>query len=297
MRLITKKIENNTIMKNGKQRVFLIAALSIGLFNGMCYGQYYEAKAGQQKNKFEWPEGKSMALSLTYDDARLSEIDEGIPLLNKYGVKATFYISPENLKQRLEGWQEAVKNGHDIGNHTQTHPCTGNFSWSRDKALEDYTLEKMKEELDSSNALIKNKLGVKAVSFAYPCGQKFVGRGVGTKSYVPLVASTFETGRGWMDETPNDPIYCDMAQLTGMEMDGKSFDELKELIESAKEQGMWLILVGHEMGKGGNQTSLLSTIEAMCNYAMDPSNGIWIDNVHNIASYINEKRGENSFSK
>ena len=25
---------------------------------------------------------------------------------------------------------------------------------------------------------------------------------------------------------------------------------------------------------------------------MDPSNGIWIDNVHNIASYINDKRGK-----
>ena len=29
----------------------------------------------------------------------------------------------------------------------------------------------------------------------------------------------------------------------------------------------------------------------------DPANGIWIDNVHNIASYVKEKRGEKPFLK
>ena len=50
------------------------------------------------------------------------------------------------------------------------------------------------------------------------------------------------------------------------------------------------------MNESGNQTSLLSTIEAICVYASDPANGIWIDNVHNIASYIKEKRGEKPFT-
>jgi len=83
-----------------------------------------------------------------------------------------------------------------------------------------------------------------------------------------------------------------MAQLTGMELDGKSFDEIKKLIETAKSTGMWLILAGHEMNVGGNQTSLLPTLESICEYALDPANEIWIDNVHNIASYVLEKRNE-----
>ena len=37
-----------------------------------------------------WPEGKTAALSLTFDDARLSQVDQGLPLLDSYGVKATF---------------------------------------------------------------------------------------------------------------------------------------------------------------------------------------------------------------
>jgi peptidoglycan-N-acetylglucosamine deacetylase len=44
------------------------------------------------------------------------------------------------------------------------------------------------------------------------------------------------------------------------------------------------------MDVGGAQTSRLSTIEAICKYAMDPANGIWIAPVHEIASYIKEVR-------
>jgi peptidoglycan-N-acetylglucosamine deacetylase len=122
-----------------------------------------------------------------------------------------------------------------------------------------------------------------------------VGRGENTKSYVPVVASLFESGRLWLSEGPNDPLYCDMSQLLGMESDGKSFEQVLKLIETAKSTGRWLILAGHEITEGGNQTTLLPTLEAICKYALDPANGIWIDNVHNITSYIKSKRGEAPF--
>jgi peptidoglycan/xylan/chitin deacetylase (PgdA/CDA1 family) len=61
---------------------------------------------------FVWPEGKQMALSLSFDDARLSQPDTGIPFLNQYDVKATFYVVPSAVEQRLEGWKQAVESGH-----------------------------------------------------------------------------------------------------------------------------------------------------------------------------------------
>lgn len=271
------------------------AVIIILIFSGSVFAQSYESGAKIGKSEFQWPEGKKMALSLTFDDARLSQPDKGIPLLDKYGVKGTFYISPNSMKERLDAWKKAVANGHDIGNHSLVHPCTGNFLWSRDKALENYTLEKMKSEIDSASRIIKTLLGIQPVSFAFPCGQTFVGRGTALKSYIPLIAADFESGRGWLDEGPNDPAFCDMSHLTGMELDGKSFEQVKSLIESARNNGMWLILAGHEMNDGGNQTSLLATIEAICKYAADPANGIWLDNVHNIAAYVKEKRGEIPF--
>ncbi len=260
----------------------VFAVLNLNIF-GQSYGNANSANSDQG---FKWPEGRKMALSLTFDDARHSQIDTGIPLLNKYGVKATFYVSPDNMINDLEKWRMAVLNGHDIGNHSLLHPCSGNFMWSRTKALEDYTLDKMKAELDSANRFIEAILGVHPVSFAYPCGQTFVGRGINVQSYVPLIALLFESGRGWLNEAPNDPAFCDLSQLNGTELDGKSFDQVLELIETAKTNGYWLILAGHEMNEEGFQTSQLKTIESICKYATDPANGIWIDNVHKVASFI-----------
>jgi peptidoglycan/xylan/chitin deacetylase (PgdA/CDA1 family) len=255
------------------------------------FGQNYASNNSTGKNQdFSWPEGKKMALSLTFDDARLSQIDTGIPLLDKYSVKATFYVSPENMINRLDKWKTAVLNGHDIGNHSLYHPCSGNFTWSRNKALEEYTLQKMRVELDSASRFIKAAMGVYPASFAYPCGQTFVGRGLNVQSYVPLISLMFESGRGWLNEAPNDPLFCDLSQLNASELDGKSFEQIMKLIETAKTNGYWLILAGHEMNEGGFQTSQLKTIEAICKYAKDPANGIWIDTVHNIALYLKLRR-------
>ncbi|MBE0652350.1 MAG: glycoside hydrolase family 3 C-terminal domain-containing protein, partial [Bacteroidales bacterium] len=278
-------------MKTLMQILIVILTILFGLTFKTSTAQDYLTNAGKEKSDFKWPDGKKMGLSLTFDDARLSQVDKGIPLLDKYGVKATFYVSPVNMTGRLDGWKKALSSGHDIGNHSLLHPCTINYGWPQEAALENYNLNRMSLELDSASSIIENTLGIKPSSFAYPCGQSFVGKGLYTKSYIPLVASKFETGRLWLSEGPNDPTNCDMSQLTGMELDGKSFDQIKKLIESARNQGGWLVLAGHEMNDSGNQTSLLSTIEALCEYASDPANGIWIDNVHNIASYINKERG------
>lgn len=277
--------------KSFKYQSVLLLMMVFSFIKYPAYSQAYDSgKSTRPTQSFHWPEGKTIAISLTFDDARLSQPDYGIPLLDKYGVKATFYISPGSMLNRLEDWKTAVRNGHEIGNHSVLHPCSGNFLWSRSRALEDYTLERMKTELDSASRLIYEKLGVKPVSFAYPCGQTFIGRGINVQSYVPLIAIMFETGRGWLNEAPNDPSYCDLAQLNATELDGKTFEQVLKMIETAKASGSWLILAGHEMNTEGVQTSRLETIEALCKYASDPANGIWIDNIHNVASYIKKNR-------
>ena len=269
-------------MKYLKQGLLIVLAIIFILNNNLSYAQ-------SGNKTFTWPEGKKMGLTLTFDDARVSTIDNGIPMLDKYNVKATFYVSIGTMVQRLEGWKIAIRNGHEIGNITFNHPCTGNYLFSRNSALEDYTLDKMQVDLDSANLVIKEMLGIVPVSFAYPCGQKFVGRGINTQSYVPLISAMFETGRGSNDERPNDPSFCDFAQLTCMGLDLKSFDDIKKLIDYATKYGSWLILSGHQVDEGIDPT-FSSTIEEICKYAMDASNGIWIDNVHNIASYIKQNR-------
>jgi beta-glucosidase len=124
-----------------------------------------------------------------------------------------------------------------------------------------------------------------------------VGRGSSLQSYVPLVSDLFVSGRGWLDEGPNDPVYCDLAQLTGMESDNKSFEQIKSIIEQAAENNAWLILAGHEIGGEEYQTTLASTLEEICRYASDPSNGIWIAPVGSIATYVRDHPARRSIEK
>jgi peptidoglycan/xylan/chitin deacetylase (PgdA/CDA1 family) len=249
-----------------------------------------ESSAFERQEDFRWPDGKRAAISLTFDDARFSQISKGLPILDEYGVKATFYVSIRPLEERLDAWKKAVANGHEIGNHTLTHPCSGNFLFIRERALEDYTLDRMRSELVEANNIIERLLGVRPVSFAYPCGQKFVGRGRNLKSYVPLVAEEFLAGRGWMDEWANDPAFCDPAQLMAMELDGKSFEQVKQVIDRTLANGGWLIFCGHDIGEGGRQTTRSSTLKALCEYAQDPANGLWLDTVEAATRHVLKQR-------
>lgn len=266
----------------------VLQLISLFLFGivSLASGQYDKATLASDEEQFLWPEGKRFAISLTFDDARTSQIDYGIPLLDTHKIKATFYINPGGLNKRIEGWRAAVLNGHEIGNHSMSHPCTGNYAFSRQNALENYTLDQMAVELERANEFIQKILNLKPRTFAYPCGQSFVGYGNSTQSYVPLVADRFVTGRKWLNEAANDPLFCDMTQLLARECDQKTFDDLLVLIEQARAEGRWLILAGHEMAEAGPQTTYLNTLEQLCLYANDEKNELWIDTVSTIADYI-----------
>ncbi len=238
--------------------------------------------------QFTWPEGAEAALSLSFDDARPSQVDVGTELLERLGAKVTFYVVPSRVEERLPGWIKATESGHEIANHSLTHPCTGNFLWARESALEKHTLETMRADLREANRRLKVLLGVDPTHFAYPCGQTFVGRGRDTKSYVPLIAELFISGRTWLDETAVDPSFVDLAQVTGVEMDGKDFDEIKALITEAKKLGQWLVLAGHEIGDSGSQTTRIKMLEELIPYAKDPENKLWFQPVGTVAEYIGE---------
>ena len=273
--------EKELVMKQSLSTVMILAGLNLSW-------QLVLAQTAEQS--FAWPDGKQIALSLTFDDARSSQVNGGTDLLDRHGVRATFYVIPERVEQNLAGWKKAVASGHEIGNHSLRHPCTGNFDWSREKALEDYDLDKMRSELMQANKQIERLLGVIPRSFAYPCGETYVGRGLGTTSYVPLIAELFSTGRTWLDETANDPGFCDLAHLRGLEMDGKDFDAIKTTLENAKGRGLWVVLAGHEMADEGRQTTRLQMLEQLLAYARDPANGVWLAPVGEVASYVTAHR-------
>lgn len=272
-----------------------IAAVLVGCLTAVSAASilFHSASAGAADRKpFQWPAGKRVAISLSFDDARLSQPDVGLALLEKCGVKATFFVEPRNMEPRLEGWKKIVAAGHEIGNHSQSHPCTGNYAFSLSNALEDYTLERMAKDLDSGSADIERLLGVKPKTFAYPCGLKFVGRGRDVRSYVPLVAERYLVGRGYMDEAANDPAFSDLAQAMGTPFDDSDFAAMKKHVDQASKDARWVIFVGHEIGKKGFQITDTAALESLAKYAKDPANGVWIDTVENVGRYVLQQRGK-----
>jgi peptidoglycan-N-acetylglucosamine deacetylase len=248
------------------------------------------AAIAQDRPSFQWPEGKRVALSLTFDDARVSQVDTGLALLRNIGASATFYLVPSTAERRKDGWKQAVADGHEIANHSRMHPCTANYGFTKRQPLEDYTLDQMATELKGATSDLEKMLGVKTVSFAYPCGQKFVGRGRNTRSYVPVIAEQFLTGRGYLDERANDPSICDFAQLMGQGFDDMDFDGMMRLIAAAQKEQRWIIMVGHEIGSKAFQTTDTGALEKLVSYADDSKNGVWLDTVANIATYVGKHR-------
>jgi hypothetical protein len=108
----------------------------------------------------------------------------------------------------------------------------------------------------------------------------------------------FESGRGWLNEAPNDPSFCcDMAQLNATELDGKSFDQVLKMIETAKIAGGWLILAGHEMNIEDIRHPGLRPLKPYANRLpiRQTASGSIISII--VASWVKKERLENSISE
>lgn len=106
-------------------------------------------------------------ISLAFDDGWKSVRTRALPVLDKYGIKATFYVitrMPEFMLHERDGrltaddLQELSRRGHEIGSHSQTHPnLVKLFPWKASREVFD-----SKVDLEG--------VGFSVSSFAYPYG-------------------------------------------------------------------------------------------------------------------------------
>jgi len=163
----------------------LLSAIFWLLSAGYCFA------ANPYAGKF-YAEGspKKAEFALTYDDGPGYITEELLTLLEKYGVKATFFMQGPSLRQYPERAAKAAAAGHLIGNHTDKHlfyPTVGKRP-DREKVLE--------KELDSAAALIEKSAGKKPVFLRMPNGysKDWVKKTAAAKGYV-LVNWTY--GSDW----------------------------------------------------------------------------------------------------
>ena len=82
------------------------------------------------------------AVYLTFDDGPIPEITPWVlDLLDKYQIKATFFMVGDNVRKHPEEYKMVVERGHRIGNHTFNHIrgfefLTPNYMANAEKANE-----------------------------------------------------------------------------------------------------------------------------------------------------------------
>lgn len=70
---------------------------------------------------WSFPEEKS-AIFLTFDDGPRPEVTPWVlDLLDKYNAKATFFCIGKNIELYGDLYQEIIKRGHVVGNHSYSH--------------------------------------------------------------------------------------------------------------------------------------------------------------------------------
>lgn len=242
--------------------------------------------------QFVWPNGCQAAISLTFDDGLPSHLALAIPILNRFNCRGTFYLNPrDNYVEQLSHWRSAVAEGHEVGNHTVSHPCSKNLPFISEtgrQSLEEMTLDEIEAEIVEAGRRLQEILPQKAVSFAYPCYQPFVGRGENHRSYVPVVLKHCIAGRG-RGERSNDPRYCDPGHLWSWPCERMSGPNMIGLVEQAISQGRWAILTFHGIHEGHLSVSDADFSE-LCRYLDAYRSRIWCAPLATIAGYVREKQ-------
>lgn len=92
---------------------------------------------------------KGKNIYLTFDDGPVPEVTlEVLDILDEYNAKATFFCVGENVKKYPSIFQEILKRGHSVGNHTFHHIKGWNV-----KNNEDYY-----SDIEEANKLICSNL-------------------------------------------------------------------------------------------------------------------------------------------
>lgn len=62
------------------------------------------------------------AVYLTFDDGPIPEVTPKVlAILDRYGVKATFFMVGENIDKHPDVFRQVIDAGHAVGNHTYNH--------------------------------------------------------------------------------------------------------------------------------------------------------------------------------
>jgi len=208
-----------------------------------------------------WPHSARCAVSLCYDDSKPVHYELVAPALERRGFRGTFYctITSDPL-YHPEKWRELAARGHELGNHTLFHPChrqpPESFGWlDAGYDLSDYTPKRFEDEVRVTNFILKMLDGKEARTYGNTCCHHMIGgrNGPAVSMDEILIKLGFVGARG-----PKFGIsYPQAADFSLMQIgqvggDGRTFDEIRKVLEEARETGGWANYLFHGVGKGSH---------------------------------------------
>ena len=232
---------------------------------------------------------KKCAVSLTYDDALNVHLDNAIPLLDSLNLRATFYLSGyfPAFRERVADWKAAAAKGHELGNHTLFHPCTGKLpgrEWvPPDYDLGNYTMQRLVDEIKMANTLIKALDGKTKRTFAYPCGDTKIGE----ISYVDKIKTEFVAARGVKGRMPKIS-EIDLFDVDAYVISGQSGEELIALVKQAMQRNALLVFLFHGVGGEHSLDVSLSAHRQLLYFLKQNEKAIWVAPLVEIAEHVTQ---------
>ncbi|HEY0332521.1 MAG TPA: polysaccharide deacetylase family protein [Stenotrophomonas sp.] len=240
---------------------------------------------------FAWPNGHRAAVSLGYDDALDSQLDHAIPQLDRYGFKGSFYLqlSREPVQRRMAEWRAAAAHGHELGNHTLFHQCSGSApgrDWvepARD--LDHTTAAQMRDQVLLANVMLQALDGQSRRTLTVPCGDVQAADG----NYIPRIADQFVAIKLGEGAVVPDMATLDLHAVPVEAPVGVTGEQLIARVEDAARRGTMVNFTFHGIG-GDYLTVSNEAHEALLGYLAAHRDTYWVDTFLHITDYVQQQK-------
>ena len=237
---------------------------------------------------FKWPHGEKAAVSLSYDDAIDSQLDNAIPALDRVGLHGSFYLTLSNasLNKRLPEWRAAAAHGHELGNHTLFHYCSAKpagHEWvTPELDLDTVSPARMVAQVKLANTMLHAIDGRSERTFTVPCGDRLAQGGV---DYVDLVKGEFVAIKSGGAGVIPDMATLDPLAVGVTAPEGLSGAQLIAIVKEAAAKGTMINFTFHGIG-GDYITTSRQAHEELLAYLAAHRDVYWTDTFMDIMKYV-----------